>query len=106
MRIINLAEITPKRKYTAYPDYPDLSNGIIDKLIELIELGETFTQTILCVVNERCDCCVSTYPIEDKLTLQLLIDDFEKSYNPIFIDEPELHMQIFRWNNIYYYLTY
>ena len=46
MRTINLADVSPKRRYTADPKYPNCSNWIIDRLIELIENGETFTQTV------------------------------------------------------------
>lgn len=106
MKTINLADVSPKRRYTAYPECPWISNGIIDKLIELIENGETFTENTYCKIGDYADCVVSTYPIDDKISLQLLIEDFEKSDNPIFVDMPELHMQIFHWNNIYYYLTY
>jgi hypothetical protein len=106
MRTINLADVSPKRRYTAYPKYPECSNGVIDKLIELIENGETFTENTYCKICDNADCIVSTYPINDKMSLQLLIEDFEESDNPTFVDVPKLHMQIFRWNNIYYYLTY
>ena len=106
MKTINLADVSPKRRYTAYPECPWISNGIIDKLIELIENGETFTENTYCIIGKCSDCVVSTYPIEDKLSLQFLEENFEESDNPIFVDDPKLHMQIFRWNNIYYYLTY
>lgn len=106
MKTINLADITPKRRYTAYSECPCISNGVIDKLIELIENGETFTENTYCKIGNCAECVVSTYPINDEVSLQLLIEDFDESDNPVFIDDSKLHMQIFRWNNIYYYLTY
>lgn len=102
MRTINLADVSPKRRYTADPKYPNCSNWIIDRLIELIENGETFTQTVYCTVKSGCNCCVSTWNAD---TFHL-DEDFEEADNPVYIDDPKLHMQIFRWNNIYYYLTY
>lgn len=102
MKTINLADVSPKRRYTADPKYPECSNAIIDKLIELIENGETFTQTVCCAVKSGCYCCVSTWNI-DTFFLDM---DFNEAGNPVYIDDPELKMQIFRWNNIYYYLTY
>lgn len=106
MKTINLADVTPKRKYTAYPNHPEISNGVIDKLIELIENGETFTENTYCKIGNRADCVVSTYPTDYEMSFQLIIEDFEKSDNPTFVEVPGLQMQIFRWNNIYYYLTY
>ena len=102
MRTINLADVSPKRRYTADPNYPEISNGIIDRLIELIENGETFTQTVYCLVKSGCNCCVSTWNTD---TFHL-DEEFEEAGNPVYIDDPNLKMQIFRWNNIYYYLTY
>lgn len=102
MRTINLADVSPKRRYTADPKYPECSNWIIDRLIELIENGKTFTQTAHCIVKSECVCCVSTWK-EDTFFLDM---DFEEAGNPIYIDDPDFKMQIFRWNNIYYYLTY
>lgn len=106
MRTINLADVSPKRRYTAYPKYPKISNGIIDKLIELIENGESFKQTVLCEINGKFTCTVSRYPIDFETTIQSLEEDFEGADNPVFIDIENLNLQIFRWNNIYYYLTY
>jgi hypothetical protein len=102
MRTINLADVSPLRRYTADPKYPECSNGVIDRLIELIENGETFTQTVYCLVSGGCNCCVSTWGI-DTFFLDM---DFKEAGNPVYIDDPDLKMQIFRWNNIYYYLTY
>lgn len=102
MRTINLAEVTPKRRYTADPKYPNVSNVIIDRLIQLIEDGETFTDTVYCVVKNGCNCCVSTWNA-DTFYLDM---DFKEAGNPVYIDDSELHMQIFRWNGVYYYLTY
>lgn len=103
MRTINLADVSPKRRYTADPEYPMCSNWIIDRLIELIENGgETFTDTVYCKFKSGCNCCVSTWGI-DTFHLDM---DFEEAGNPVYIDDPDLKMQIFRWNNIYYYLTY
>ena len=102
MRTINLADVSPKRRYTADPKYPECSNAIIDRLIELIENGETFTQTVYCLVKGGCNCCVSTWGI-DTFFLDM---DFKEAGDPVYIDDPDLKMQIFRWNNIYYYLTY
>ena len=102
MRIINLADVFPKRRYTADPKFPMCSNVIIDRLIELIENGETFTDTVYCTVKNGCNCCVSTWGI-DTFFLDM---DFKEAGNPVYIDDPKLKMQIFRWNNIYYYLTY
>jgi hypothetical protein len=102
MRTINLSDVSPKRRYTADPKYPMCSNWVIDRLIELIENGETFTDTVCCTVKSGCNCCVSTWNI-DTVFLDM---DFEEAGNPVYIDDPDLRMQIFRWNNIYYYLTY
>lgn len=102
MRTINLADVSPKRRYTADPKYPECSNAIIDRLIELIENGETFTDIVYCTVKSGCNCCVSTWNTD---TFHL-DEDFEEAGNPVYIDDPNLKMQIFRWNNIYYYLTY
>lgn len=102
MRTINLADVSPKRRYTADPKYPNVSNVIIDRLIELIENGETFTQPVYCIVKSGCNCCVSTWN-----TGTFLLDmKFKAVGHPVYIDDPNLKMQIFRWNNIYYYLTY
>lgn len=102
MRTINLADVYPKRRYTADPKYPMCSNWIIDRLIELIENGETFTDAVYCTFKSGCGCCVSTWNT-DTFHLDM---DFEEAGNPVYIDDPNLKMQIFRWNNIYYYLTY
>lgn len=102
MRTINLADVSPKRRYTADSKYPECSNGVIDRLIELIENGETFTDTVYCTVKNGCNCCVSTWNTD---TFHL-DEDFKEAGNPVYIDDPDLRMQIFRWNNIYYYLTY
>lgn len=102
MRTINLADVSPKRRYSADPKYPMCSNYVIDRLIELIENGETFTEPVYCVLKSRCNCCVSTWNADTFY----LDEDFEESGNPVYIDDSELHMQIFRWNNVYYYLTY
>lgn len=102
MRTINLADVSPKRRYTADPKYPECSNSVIDRLIELIENGETFTDIVYCTVKSGYNCCVSTWNTD---TFHL-DEDFEEAGNPVYIDDPNLKMQIFRWNNIYYYLTY
>ena len=106
MRTINLADVSPKRRYTADPKYPMCSNAIIDRLIELIENGETFTQDTYCIVGKNANCVVSVYHTYDKVLLHFVKKAFEKAGNPVYIDNPDLRMQIFRWNNIYYYLTY
>lgn len=102
MKTINLADVSPKRRYTADPKYPECSNAIIDRLIELIENGETFADTVYCIVKSGCNCCVSTWNAD---TFHI-DEDFKKAGNPVYIDDSKLHMQIFSWNNIYYYLTY
>jgi hypothetical protein len=106
MRTINLADVSPKRRYTADPKYPECSNAIIDRLIELIENGETFTQDTCCIVGKNANCVVSVYSKADKVLFHFVEKAFEKAGNPVYIDNPNLKMQIFRWNNIYYYLTY
>ena len=80
MKTINLADVSPKRRYTADPKYPECSNAIIDRLIELIENGETFTENTYCIIGKCSDCVVSTYPIHDKLSLQFLEEDFKPEY--------------------------
>lgn len=102
MRTINLADVSPKRRHTADPKYPECSNWVIDRLIELIEKGETFTDTVCCTVKSGCNCCVSIWDI-DTFFLDM---DFEEAGNPVYIDDPDLRMQIFRWDAKYYYLTY
>ena len=102
MRTINLADVSPKRRYTADPKFPMCSNAIIDRLIELIDSGETFTQTVYCLVNGGYSCCVSIWNTD---TFHL-DEDFKEAGNPVYIDDPDLRMQIFRWRGVYYYLTY
>lgn len=106
MRTINLADVSPKRRYTADPKYPMCSNWVIDRLIELIENGETFTQATCCIVGKNANCVVSVYQTYDKVLLHFTKKAFEKAGNPVYIDNPDLRVQRFRWNNIYYYLTY
>ena len=103
MRTINLADVSPKRRYTADPKYPMCSNWIIDRLIELINSNEeTFTDAVYCIFKGGCGCCVSTWNT-DTFHLDM---DFKEAGDPVYIDDSDLRMQIFRWNNIYYYLTY
>ena len=104
MRTINLADVSPKRRYTADPKYPMCSNWIIDRLIELIENGETFTNNTLCVVDSKNDCVVSRF--REGFSKEMLGIEFEQSDNPIYIDYSSTQEIIFRWNNIYYFLTY
>jgi hypothetical protein len=105
MRTINLADVSPKRRYTADPKYPKCSNAIIDRLIELIENGETFTQDTYCIVGKNANCVVSVYSKADKVLFHFVEKAFEKAGNPVYIDRYG-RTKIFRWNNIYYYLTY
>lgn len=104
MRTINLADVSPKRRYTADPKYPMCSNWVIDRLIELIENGETFTNNTLCVVDSKNDCVVSRF--REGFSKEMLGIEFEQSDNPIYIDYSSTQEIIFRWNNTYYYLTY
>lgn len=103
MRTINLADVTPKRRYTADPKYPMCYNWVIDRLIELIENGEAFTDNTLCVVDSKNDCVVSRF--KEGFSKEALDIKFEQAGNPIYIDYLTYEI-IFRWNNIYYYLTY
>jgi hypothetical protein len=104
MKTINLADVSPKRRYTADPKYPMRSNWVIDSLIELIENGETFTDDTLCVVDSKHDCVVSRF--KEGFTKELLNIEFEQADNPIYINYFYTQETIFRWNNTYYYLTY
>ena len=104
MRTINLADVSPKRRYTADPKYPMCSNWVIDRLIELIENGETFTNNTLCVVDSKNDCVGSRF--REGFSKEMLDIEFKQAGNPIYIDYYSTHEIIFRWNNIYYYLTY
>ena len=104
MRTINLADVSPKRRYTADPKYPMCSNWVIDRLIELIENGETFTNNTLCVVDSKHDCVVSRF--KEGFSKEMLDIEFNQADNPIYIDYFSTREIIFRWNNIYYYLTY
>lgn len=104
MRKINLADVSPKRRYTADLNYSECSNWVIDRLIELIENGETFTNNTLCVVDSKHDCVVSRF--KEGFSKEVLDIEFEQADNPIYIDYFSTHEIIFRWNNIYYYLTY
>ena len=103
MKTINLADVSPKRRYTADPKYPECSNAIIDKLIELIENGETFKENTYCLVGKGLDCVVSVF--KEHFSKEMLNIEFKQAGNPIYIDYLT-HEIIFRWNNIYYYLTY
>lgn len=105
MRTINLADVSPKRRYTADPKYPECSNAIIDRLIELIENGETFTQATCCIVGKNANCVVSVYQKGDEVLFHLVEEAFEKASNPVYINGCGKSI-IFRWNNIYYFLTY
>lgn len=103
MKTINLVDVSPKRRYTADPKYPECSNAIIDKLIELIENGETFTENTYCLVGKCLDCVVSVF--KECFSKEMLDIEFKQAGDPIYIDYLT-HEIIFRWNNIYYYLTY
>lgn len=102
MKTIILTNVSPKRRYSADYNHPECSNYIIDRLIELIENGEKFTQTVRCIVKSGYECYVSIYHTDTSF----LDIDFEEEGNPVYIDLFKYKMQIFRWNNKYYYLTY
>lgn len=104
MRTINLADVFPKRRYTADPKFPMCSNWVIDRLIELIENDESFTNNTLCVVDAKNDCVVSRF--REGFSKEMLDIEFKQAGNPIYIDYFSTQEIIFRWNNIYYYLTY
>lgn len=105
MRTINLADVSPKRRYTADPNYPEISNGIIDRLIQLIEDGETFIQDTYCIVGKNANCMVSVYHTDSEVLFHFVEKAFEDAGNPVYIDRYG-KTKIFRWNNIYYFLTY
>lgn len=102
MKTIILTDVSPKRRYSADYKHSECSNYIIDRLIELIENGETFIQTVRCIVKSGYVCYVSLYYADTSF----LDIDFEEEGNPVYIDYFKLKIQIFRWNNMYYYLTY
>jgi hypothetical protein len=77
MRTINLADVSPKRRYTADPKYPMCSNWVIDRLIELIENGETFTDNTLCVVDSKNYCVVSRF--KESFSKEVLDIEFEQA---------------------------
>lgn len=102
MKTIILTDVSPKRRYSADYKHPECSNYVIDRLIELIENGEKFTQTVRCIVKSGYECYVSICHTD----MSFLDIDFEEEGNPVYIDYFKLKMQIFRWDNKYYYLTY